>query len=619
MDEFTYDSSFGAWFGTITNDGQRTIGYALLRPRARSSKQDTISKELILYQFIDTDRYSYIESIFTHTCPSSVYIADGCVPSSEINKIEQILQGAELTYTTVARSIFTDNEILTHLEKLTGTSTSHIESMTVALRAAACLVNKGNLLSDPSNFNSIQLTVGKLNQHVRLDTAVLRALNVFTTRETVNNTSTMNVNAVFDSAAHDAMLMNNTTIINTSSSSSSSQRKYQSTSSIRSLQDLLSYGCRTKSGKRIIRSWLLQPLTNIEEITYRQDLVGCFVNNSTLRKSWIESVNLPDIEAIAIRLAKAKANLADMIRLYAFATALPSIVKRIKDACGDNDNDDELSTVYQGLLTNYIEPLSSLSEEFTAYRGLVEAVVEDPTAADHPRVKRSWKESLVTLGEEKDDLENQCEEAYLRLVKMVDIGDDIKLFADSQRGYVFRTKKTNEKAVRAIPSVTICQVLKDGIYFTTSTLRKCAEALMAKEAEYEAEQRSVITEAVGVARTYLAVLEAASAKIGELDAFVSMAHAAVNAPVPYIRPTISAGLSESTDNSNTPTRTLKIIQGRHPVLELQDEVSFIPNDYIMNNVQNINDTTTTTLTSSSSTSDFSNGASFSFSYRTKYG
>jgi len=36
------------------------------------------------------------------------------------------------------------------------------------------------------------------------------------------------------------------------------------------------------------------------------------------------------------------------------------------------------------------------------------------------------------------------------------------------RGFVFRTKAKNDKAVRAIPTVNVCQVLKDGIHFTTS-------------------------------------------------------------------------------------------------------------------------------------------------------
>ena len=77
-----------------------------------------------------------------------------------------------------------------------------------------------------------------------------------------------------------------------------------------------------------------------------------------------------------------------------------------------------------------------------------------------------------------------------------------------------------------VPTCEICQVLKDGIYFTTGPLRRATSALLEKGAEYEDEQRSVVTEAVTVARSYLPVLEACSGKIGELDAFASMAFAA---------------------------------------------------------------------------------------------
>jgi DNA mismatch repair protein MSH2 len=157
---------------------------------------------------------------------------------------------------------------------------------------------------------------------------------------------------------------------------------------------------------------------------------------------------------------------------------------------------------------------------------------------------------------------------------MVDFGDDVKLERNTLRGYTFRTKKANEKAVRNVPTVELCQVLKDGIYFTTGSLRRAASTLLEKGAEYEDEQRSVVTEAISVARSYLPVLEACSGKIGELDAFASMAFAAVSGPAAYVRPTL-------TGVPGGPARKIRIIRGRHPILELQDDVSFIANDYIM--------------------------------------
>ena len=49
----------------------------------------------------------------------------------------------------------------------------------------------------------------------------------------------------------------------------------------------------------------------------------------------------------------------------------------------------------------------------------------------------------------------------------------------------------------------------------------------------------------------------------------SLAHVAVNAPVPYVRPELSA----------MGTGDIDIRAARHPCVELQDNTNFIPNDY----------------------------------------
>lgn len=71
-----------------------------------------------------------------------------------------------------------------------------------------------------------------------------------------------------------------------------------------------------------------------------------------------------------------------------------------------------------------------------------------------------------------------------------------------------------------------------------------------------------------VAATYLPVIERASEIIARLDVFIAFAHVSLNAPEPYCRPKIlpsSAGIIE-------------MKASRHPCVETQDFVDFIPND-----------------------------------------
>ena len=89
--------------------------------------------------------------------------------------------------------------------------------------------------------------------------------------------------------------------------------------------------------------------------------------------------------------------------------------------------------------------------------------------------------------------------------------------------------------------------------------------------EYLSVQEGLVSKALDVASTYVPVFEAAALLIAEIDALCSMAHAAVYAPIPYVCPTLCpAGTSDTL-----------ITQSRHPVVEFQDDVSFIANDIVL--------------------------------------
>lgn len=214
--------------------------------------------------------------------------------------------------------------------------------------------------------------------------------------------------------------------------------------------------------------------------------------------------------------------------------------------------------------------------EFAKYKEMCETIIEDVTAHE-PRIAPSYKESLAGLAEERNTLEGAVLELFNEATRPGSWAaplDGVKCERDKVRGFTFRTKRTSEKALRAIPGTVITQVLKDGIYFTTSGakgLRTLSERLMEVEAEYEREARTVVTEAVAIARSYTPVLEGAAALLGELDALASMAHLAVAAPGAYVVPTMTAAGSGD----------IVVRGGRHPVMEMLEGSTFIPNDYVM--------------------------------------
>jgi DNA mismatch repair protein MSH2 len=371
-------------------------------------------------------------------------------------------------------------------------------------------------------------------------------------------------------------------------------------------------------------------LADPESILARQDLVTAFVKSSALRSGWKDGVNVPDLDSLSAKLTKAKAGLRDLVSLYSFARALGPIVNKLEAYDGPK-------AMGCSLKTKFVKPLKRCAVDFGQYISMIDLLVDDPTSHE-PRVSSKMSPELKNLAEQRTEIEEDIQKTFRRIKDNSEFSDEIRLEKDSIRGVVMRTKKSNEKGVRAIPTVSIAQVLKDGIYFTTASLKRLADALLDVNRDYEKAQASLLVEAVKVGRSFLPVLEVANSRISELDAIASMATLAASAPHGYVKPVISddgyrpakvtttssksissssssaaddaeeekekgisseqekedeaeerSNLEQDEDDATTITpsivrrdiRRVRVVQGRHPVVEMLDDMSFIANDYSM--------------------------------------
>ncbi|MDR0723580.1 MAG: hypothetical protein LBF23_00120, partial [Endomicrobium sp.] len=85
---------------------------------------------------------------------------------------------------------------------------------------------------------------------------------------------------------------------------------------------------KTAMGARALRSWIIQPLLDIEKIKNRQNIVKFFINNSDVRKDVIEILKtVSDIERIAARVSSLSAGPKDLIALSYSLKAINEISK----------------------------------------------------------------------------------------------------------------------------------------------------------------------------------------------------------------------------------------------------------------------------------------------------
>ncbi|DAZ99386.1 TPA: LOW QUALITY PROTEIN: hypothetical protein N0F65_005288, partial [Lagenidium giganteum] len=306
-----------------------------------------------------------------------------------------------------------------------------------------------------------------------------------------------------------------------------------------SVLEILNRG-KTAMGRRLLERWIRQPLLDVAPITERQDIVQIFVDDPTLRIDLLDECmkSLPDLEKLSVNLEKKKrTKIEDLVMVYdAAKDALPRLLRQLNGYDGPSAD---------LLKKKFIDELEKVVGDLSGYVDLIEEVV-DLDSRPNLVVNAKHDEELQVLRKEWDNLLVEIEEEHQNARET--IGGDIKCEKDKVRGFVF--------------------LLVNGVHFTTSKLKSLATDYKRVRAEYEKRQAHLLTAAIDVASTYVPVLEGATTILAELDVLLGFAHAASHAGSGYCRPTLEQD-GESVVLTNS----------RHPCVELQDQVDFIPNDY----------------------------------------
>jgi len=318
----------------------------------------------------------------------------------------------------------------------------------------------------------------------------------------------------------------------------------------------------TPMGKRLLRTWMLRPSLDRAEIEGRLDAVEAQLKDMMRREELRRSLEgILDLERLLSRVTLETANPRDVLALAASLGRIPKVRTGLAGLTAPR-----LTTLHLA-----IDELSDLREKI------------DSTLVPEPPLTLS-EGGVIAAGVDKDldelrDLSRNSKQ-YLAQVESRErertgIGS-LKVKFNSIFGYYIEISKANLHLSPA--DYERKQTLVNAERFTTPELKEyeskildAQEKMVEIERRLFAELRSLIAaEAKRIRQTALA--------LAEVDVLGCLAHIA--ALRNYCRPRF-----ESADDAEH-AGDLEIIEGRHPVIELQELAAgsdrFIPNDLFLN-------------------------------------
>ena len=304
---------------------------------------------------------------------------------------------------------------------------------------------------------------------------------------------------------------------------------------------------KTAMGGRLLRNWLLFPLTNLRQIEDRQTKVASFVENrNLLEKLKTDLGSILDVERLAGRVAMERAHAKD---LQALRASLESW-SRIKEYLGQYD-------------------FSFISDEnsVTICSLIQKAILEDPATSltEGGIIKAGWSEELDHWRGLHDNF-NQILSEYEAEEREKTGISTLRVKYTNAAGYFIEVSKGKLGAVPA--HFIMRRALVNGDRYTTERLQQLEAELNESSTKILELERDLFVEIRSSLAKYIPYLLQVADEIANTDAAASFAQAAIEHN--WARPEIE----ESTH--------FEIKDGRHPVVENHLPTGeFVPNDALL--------------------------------------
>jgi len=310
---------------------------------------------------------------------------------------------------------------------------------------------------------------------------------------------------------------------------------------------------KTAMGKRLIRTWLEQPLLSPAKITLRQNAVEELFDNRPLLDAITESLTgIFDLERIMTRVVYGSANGKDLRALWSALTRLPQL-KALVASC---------EATQLRMIENSMDALEDICDLIDR------AIVEEPphTIREGGIIREGYSEELDSV---KNDMVNGKQLIAQLEAREREATGIPKLRVGFNRVFGYYLEVSNSFKEKTPEHYIRKQTLANGERYITQELKELENRILGASEKSIAMETKLFEDVRKTVASQLTRIQETAKAVAQLDVLASFAVVSIRND--YTRPTI------------TMNGRLYLKDSRHPVVEalLSGASPFVPNDLDM--------------------------------------
>ncbi len=314
---------------------------------------------------------------------------------------------------------------------------------------------------------------------------------------------------------------------------------------------------KTAMGKRLLRSWIENPLMNVGVISKRQSAVAELVSDTVLRlEAMAMLTGVLDIKRIMTKVVYGSANARELRSLYSACMNLPDIKAILK-----NTTSKYLRELYESLDT--LEDITSLIDK---------AIVEEPpfTVREGGMIKKGYNEELDRISVDMTDSTSLLAQIENEEREKTGIP---KLKVGYNRVFGYYIEVTNSYKNLVPEHYIRKQTLTNCERYITQELKTLEGRILGAKDKTTALEYELFTAVRKTVAENLSRIEKTADALSILDVLCSLANVASDNR--YTRPEVDL------------SSVIELKASRHPVVEsLLDSSRFVSNDVYLDNGEN---------------------------------